>query len=180
MFDVADDSINISLADSSYISKIIELGSSFHISTLSPEDKKNGFLDCPIYTPDELSRIIYHKGMAIAQHNNQVVGYYLIDNWSENVITQTNKKIVNELIQKGVLPADKRIAPRVQIVVKIVYQNIGLPKRLLNFLIPTLSCRFDILFSIGVASNPKKHSHIKSGWKMIYEDNEFFYIAYNL
>ncbi len=63
------------------IGDVLQLHCQYHISTISEEDKKDGFVTTAL-TPDDLKRLItQEQGLFIAVDNTKVVAYVMAASW---------------------------------------------------------------------------------------------------
>lgn len=170
--------IEIRLATFDDIQAIQNLNQKWTINSLDLIDKENGFLFCETYRHDDLKKIITANELAIASFQDQVIGYYINDNYShllEKYITAINK-----MKQEGIIASELNVSKRTQIVIEKEFHRMGLPSAMLDFLKPYLIHNYDLLFSIGRNDNPKRIAHQSAGWEIIYENEQNYYCIYNL
>ncbi|PZF72571.1 GNAT family protein [Taibaiella soli] len=170
--------IDIRLATLGDLDAISLLNKKWIVNSFDIPNKEDGFLLCDEYNSEDLSNIILAQDTAVACSDGAVVAYYINDNCS-SLLDQYNLAISN-LKEKNLIPADSRVSIRTQIVVDREFQRLGIPKAMLDFLVPFLKEKYNFLFSIGVNENPKRAAHQKVGWKIVDEDDLNYYCLYDL
>ena len=68
------------IAKTSDIPSIKEIHKKYHISTISDEDKKSGFVTTN-FTDEQLSRLINEKGFFVCLQKDKVIGYVTSASW---------------------------------------------------------------------------------------------------
>jgi ribosomal protein S18 acetylase RimI-like enzyme len=161
---------------------ISRLNAKWQVAALAETDKQNGFLIGGAFTQADLEKIVAAEEFAVLEASNEVVGYYLCDNYSETssnwfkLCEQKFKRLEGEN-----LLASKRLCKRVQTVIDSKFQNQGYSKKLLDFLTTTIiKDKYDLLFSVVAKKNPKIDVHVKGGWRIIAHDDDVYYVVYDL
>lgn len=169
---------NIRLATYSDLEAIQVLNQKWIFPSFTVIDKRNGFLLGEAYPKEDLQKIIAAKELAVACHEEKIVGYVINDNFSSQL--EKNEKAIKNLINICVLPPHLKISKRTQVVIDKDYQRIGIPAAMLAFLLPYLRSKYDVLFSTVLNDNPKRKAHEKAGWKFIFQDEIRSYCIYDL
>ncbi|WP_420388622.1 GNAT family N-acetyltransferase [Roseivirga sp.] len=165
-------SISIRPGNSTDISAVLDIASTW-LSAFDPEGKNvNGFLFGTAYTEEDLLRIIESEDIAVALYQEkEVVGYFLVDNFSNNPTSRLYRQHL-----KALLPGKERVCPRAQIAIKEAYQGMGISGRLTAFLKESVNSRYDAIFSIVSLQNPKMPVHEKAGWQVLGKNDDFYFV----
>ncbi|MRT24955.1 GNAT family acetyltransferase [Enterobacteriaceae bacterium RIT697] len=63
------------------IEGVVKLLNKFHVNSIEPSDKKDGFVTTMI-TREQLVRLIEHEnGLTVAKHNDEVIGFVMAASW---------------------------------------------------------------------------------------------------
>ena len=162
------------------VPEIETLNQKWLVPNIDTADKTNGFLfGDPLKTSD-FKKIILAGELTVASLNNKIIGYYLFDNYSDTEVLRQYSTYISELISKGYIEQKIRISKRAQAVIEKDFQNNGLSKMLFPLLLTETKEKYDVLFSVVSKQNPKLIAHQKSGWSIISENEEVFFLQYKL
>ncbi len=171
----------IRLASNSDVDEIVQLSKEWEYKSLDKKQRQSGYLyKSAIIMSDSLRKIISEEELIVCTQNNQIIGFYLIDNVTQGKIYKNNKKKFKQFIN----PSDKidisRVALRAQVVVKHEFHNMGIPIKMLNYLKLKVKSKYDYLFGSVSKFHSKLIAHEKIGWKLIGEDSKWNYVIYQL
>ena len=108
-----------------------------------------------------------------------MVGYYLLDNFSQTPTHRHFMSYIAQLRAQKLLGAE-RVSARAQSVVDTEFQNRGLSYQLLHLLVSENAGKYDLLFSVVAKINPKMVAHQKGGWVTIAETDTNYWVIYDL
>jgi GNAT superfamily N-acetyltransferase len=146
---------------------------------LSEDERKRGFLTCDAYSEEDFERIITANEIAVFQDQGKIVGYYLFDNYSKTETLIYFEKFISNFAQRNLL-INTRLSKRAQVVIDEDYQGKGIYQLLINYLHEHLKIKFDNVFSIVFKNNPRINNHLRSGWKIIAEDDERYFVLHEI
>lgn len=172
MKDQIEPIISIRYGSRADISPVLEIAKTW-LAAFDPEGTNaNGFLFGSPYTKEDLLQIIDAGDLVVAINNDaQIVGYFLVDNFSDNPTSNLYREHLTNL-----LPNKERICPRAQIAIKEAYQGMGISGKLTAFLKEGIKERYNAIFSIVSLYNPKMPVHERSGWQIIDQNDDFFFV----
>ncbi len=141
-------------------------------------DTSNGFLFGDAFTTKDLEKIILHKEIIVAKLNNNIIGYYLLDNFSKSQILQEHKILVSEFLLSNSKYKNLNISLRMQCVVDLQYQMQGLSKQMFHLLLKQINKKYNLLFATASKANPKIAAHTSSGWKVLSDTDSLMLLIY--
>lgn len=122
------------------------------------------------FSESEVLVLVQKGNIVVAELENKIIGYYLINDVYETALTKKYKELLNDSISTGKIP-NGSYAHHTQAVVDVGYMRQGIGKSMLDFLKRHLSDRYDFLMGSIRKNNLKaKEAHVKSGWIIFYEN----------
>lgn len=160
------------------IKGLTQLNSKWCFKDLQDIDISNGFLFGKPFLEIEFDKIIQNSEITVAEINNEIAGYYLFDNFSNNETSLNYETKIVEIVKQGLLDKTK-ICRRAQVVVDNKYQGLGLYRELFNALNKHCKDKYDKIFSVVNRHNPKWSISNKMGWEIISEDGDYYNVCYD-
>lgn len=144
------------------------------------QDKSKGFLFGVPFTEKELQLMMDHKAIFVAKNEAVVLGYFLIDEITDNETTQMNKQLLDEIYDKDFFGYDKAdLIPRAQIAVGPNCQE-NVSRKLMDFFKENYQGPKKAMFSIVARDNPNIHVHIRNGVEVVLQDERYYYVLFKL
>lgn len=140
--------------------------------------KTEGFLFGDPLSHKDIHAIIKNEELVVFYDQDQLAGYYLLDNHSTTTIRSQHAKYINYCIEKGVISPTNRISTRMQCVVDEAYQKQGKSRIMFQELLENAAYKYDLLFATCAKNNPKYTAHLKVGWEIIDETKDLYLLGY--
>jgi GNAT superfamily N-acetyltransferase len=146
---------------------ITSLNNKYHRAFLS-NNKEKGFLKSQ-FNLEEIHMLINVDEVVVAVDQNEVIGYYLVNNLHNSQAMNMRKNRIRELVADGILP-NVRYVYHTQAVVDEPYMGKGIGKELLENLRLLVSSKYDYMIGYIDSENLNASiAHQKSGWKIFTE-----------
>lgn len=142
------------------------------------EPAADGFLWGDAFTRIDLERIIAAGECAVATSEGNVVGYYLLDNWSTTSILREHDTQLRICRDMGLLPLEASISRRMQCAVDPKHQMRGLSSQMFRQLLAQTTGRYEFYFAIVSTMNAKIVAHLRCGWRVLTQLGSVYAIAY--
>lgn len=170
------------------IEKVKELQSKYHISTISEEDKPNGFVTT-LFTEEQFERLIEEEnGLAIACDGEEIVGYAMAaswEYWSEWPLFQHMIKDLPNTTYLGQTLSMENSYQYGPIAIHKDYRSTDVLPNLFDFSRSTMEKRYPILITFINKINPRSlEAHTrKLGLDIIKEfqfnNNNYYELGYD-
>lgn len=139
-------------------------------------DYSHGFLSS-VFLADTFKCAINNNDIVVCDTGKFLVGYYLTYNTASKDILKSYQKIISELLDKKEIETYHKIGLGAQAVVDKDFQGNGLREKMLSELMKLLDKKYDFLVSKIARQNTRAwNGHNKDGWKLVGEDELFFYV----
>lgn len=141
---------------------------------------KDGFVGAA-FSSETFQELISRKQIVVAVYGNIVVGYYLLNNYSQDGVIGQHKDMVKALQANGLLDTTARICTGAQAIVDSGYMGKGLRTAMLARLGENVKGRYDLLFATIAKDNPRAlKAHTRDGWTSIGAEESLYYVVYRL
>lgn len=156
------------------ISALVELNESWQKEHLN-NNFSNGFLSAR-FSPKDFEIIVLNNEIVVSIIENVLIGYYLVNNYSERVLKIHNEN-VNYLKTKKKIPNDSKVGFGAQALIQKEFQGYGIREVMLSQLVLQLQTKYDVLYSTISKDNLKAfNAHTKDGWIVVEETFEKYFV----
>lgn len=170
------------------IKKVMELQKKYHISTISDEDKADGFVTT-LFTEEQFKRLIEEEnGLAIASDGDRIVGYAMAaswEYWSEWPLFQHMISDLSNNTYLGQVLTTENSYQYGPIAIDKDYRGTSALPSLFDYSRSTMEDRYPILITFINKINPRSlEAHVrKLGLDIIKEfqfnNNNYYELAYD-
>jgi len=170
--------VTIRNAEPNDINALMRLNQKWQRSKL--EDLKNGFVGAG-FSRETFTELINRRQVIVTDFQSQIVGYYLLNNFSKEGIIGLHEDFVHMLKQKGKIAKDANICVGGQVVVDTEFMGSGIRALMLHNLVANMQGKCDFLFATIAKDNPRSFTaNIRDGWTVVDEDDSLFFVVYQL
>ncbi|GGD72953.1 hypothetical protein GCM10011514_41310 [Emticicia aquatilis] len=176
-----DSKIDVKICSAEFINvqKLVILNHKWQKAALG-DQLQDGYIGAAFST-DTFYAIIEKKQIVITEYNDEVIGYYLLNNISKDGVIGRHEEIVKELKNSGIIDKKKNICVGGQVVVDSSYMGSGIRQQMLKELVSNMKGCYDFLFGTIAKDNPRAYTaHTRDGWKVYGEDDNLFFVLYEV
>jgi hypothetical protein len=141
---------------------------------------KDGYIGAE-FSESTFNKLIQMNQVSCAYLNDQIIGYYLLNNVSKDGIIGRHEDIVTKLKNNGKLPEQLKICVGAQAVVDTHFMGSGIRVLMLEDLNRNMKGKYEYLFATIAKDNPRAFSaHTRDGWVVIDEDESQFFVLFKV
>lgn len=171
-----DDIYKLRLAESKDIQHLLNLNKVWQIEKLSEFEKLHGYLSVG-YDSNDFEVFISNKEVVVISFKNEIVGYYLLNNYRYTKKREEGLNVIKEMKTLGIIKENVRVGIGAQVVVSREHQGKGLSRKLLEGLCNAVNQKYDLLYSSLSKNNSKGYTvHTNEGWEILFESDNSFYV----
>lgn len=171
--------ITIRNAVKSDIAELIALNSKWQKANL-PARNTDGYVGA-LFSQDTLTELIKRDQVVVAYDGLKLAGYYLLNTYSKEGVIGKHTGMVAGMKGKGLLEQKAIVGVGLQVVVDTAYMGSGILKAMFIMLAANVQEKYDFMFGTIAKDNPRSlKAHIKSGFTIPGEEEDFWYILYKL
>lgn len=167
---------NLRLAELNDIPYLLNLNETWQIENLSETERLHGYLSVE-YNFQDLEVFILNHEVVVTTLENEIVGYYLLNNFRNTKKRQEGLEVIEEMKSLGIIDKNIKVGIGAQVVVSKLHQRKGLSRKLLEGLCNAVKNKYDLLYSSLSKNNAKGYTvHTNEGWEILYESEKSFYV----
>ena len=152
--------------DTSHIKNLNEI---WQPQNVTEANKDEGYLSLQ-YSINDLGTIIQNQEIVVSTINDEIIGYYLLNNYCPTPKRQEGLDVISKMKSEGIIDNSVRVGIGAQVVVDKNHQGKGISRQLLEVLCETVKPKYDLLYSSLSKLHPKGYAvHTKEGWQVLYE-----------
>jgi len=179
--------MNLSIATLNDIDEVLELHAKYQIDSISPEDKKDGFVTTS-FTKEQLAKVIYEEqGLFIVRKNGKVVAYVMCASWKFCSIWPIFTQMIQDLPHLSYLGQTITTENSYQygpVCVDKSVRGSGVLEALFDFAREEMNKRYPILVTFINKINQRSFkAHSRLGLEVIAEfsfnNNHYYELAYD-
>jgi len=161
------------------IEQLVLLNSKWQKATLG-ENTRNGYLGA-LFSAETFLELVQRKQVVVARSDSNIIGYYLLNNFSKDGIIGRHEDIVARLKGERIIDRALKICVGAQAIVDAAYMGTGIRKLMLDKLVANMKGRYDYLFATIAKDNLRAYTaHTRDGWKVIGEEEQNYYVLYKV
>ena len=166
--------INIRQAELSDLKNLMELNQKWQKHLLP--DYSRGFLSST-FVKETFECAISNKDIVVCDTGQFLAGYYLTYNTASKDILKSYENIITKLLKTKEIEVSDKVGLGAQAVVDKEFQGKGLREAMLRELLKLAKSKYDFFVSKIARQNTRAwNGHNKDGWRLIDEDDQFFYV----
>lgn len=159
--------------------QLMQLNSKWQKATLG-ENISDGYVGA-LFSADTFLELIQRKQVVVARTDNNIIGYYLLNDFSKDGIIGRHEDMVAQLKSEEVIDHASRICVGAQAIVDRAYMGSGIRKLMLDKLVANMKHSYDYLFATIAKDNTRAYTaHTRDGWKVIGEEEQNYYVLYKV
>lgn len=161
------------------IEQLVLLNSKWQKTTLG-NNIRDGYVGA-LFSAETFLELIQRKQVVVARSGEQIIGYYLLNNYSKDGIIGRHEDMVARLKDKRIIDPALRICVGAQTIVDTAYMGSGIRKLMLDKLVANMKDSYDYLFATIAKDNTRAYTaHTRDGWKVIGEEEQNYYVLYKV
>lgn len=170
------------------IPAVARLQRQYHVATISPEDRSDGFVTT-LFSQEQFCQLIEKEnGLAIALDGEQVAAYAMAASWGYWSAWPLFRHMIQDLPRTEYLGQKLSITNSYQygpICIQRDYRGTEVLPNLFEFSRRQMAARYPILITFINQANPRSlHAHTKLGLDIIkafeFNDNQYYELGYDL
>lgn len=149
------------LANLNDIDELLKLQKKFHVDTISPEDKPDGFVTTKLTNEQWESLIVDEKGVSVLTDDDKIVGYALAASWDYwkpwPLFAYMIERLHHDNYKGDVMTVENSYQYGPICILK-EYRNSGAFEKLFFFSLKTMEPRFKYMLTFVNQINPRSYN----------------------
>jgi hypothetical protein len=171
--------VNLRSATIQDIDSLIYLNKKFHKS--NPTIKlENGYIGA-IFPRKTFQELIQLDQIVIGESAHKIIGYYLVNTYSNEGVIGLQLEMVNTLKSSGILNKNDAVCHGAQVAIDDEFMGSGIRTLLFNELCSRMKINYQYLFGTVAKDNSRSLKTVtRDGYAIVGENSTLYYILCNL